>query len=128
MTDRHHHQPFAGMPEDRRRLYEKALRDVLLKGYAAELEAMRREQEEKGAKKRATRSRTLRERFEDWWGDLPAASKDRKYTMAEFEAALGVPGRLISPVLMELGWKRAKRPWNGTGPYRRGWEPPPRSG
>jgi hypothetical protein len=46
--------------------------------------------------------------------------------MSEFEKALKAQGKYISPVLLELGWRR-KRIWSTTGQYHRYWEPPPRA-
>ena len=43
--------------------------------------------------------------------------------MVEFEGALKTQGKYISPVLLELGWRR-KRVWSTTGQYHRYWEPP----
>jgi hypothetical protein len=66
---------------------------------------------------------SLRDRFERWHRSLPAVSRDRRYSMAEFEAALKTQGRYISPALLELGWRR-KRIWSTTGQYHRYWQPP----
>jgi hypothetical protein len=43
--------------------------------------------------------------------------------MSELEAALKTQGRFISPVLLELGWRR-KRNWSTKGQYFRYWVPP----
>ena len=69
---------------------------------------------------------SLLDRFLRWHGSLPAVSRDRRFSMAEFEAALKTQGRHISPVLLELGWQR-KRVWSTTGQYHRYWCPPPRA-
>jgi hypothetical protein len=69
---------------------------------------------------------SLRERFLDWYGSLPAFTRDRAFAMSEFEAALKTQGKYISPVLLELGWTR-HRIWNTTGQYHRYWQPPVRS-
>lgn len=68
---------------------------------------------------------SLRDRFTSWYGSLPAVSRERRYSMSEFEKALKTQGKFISPVLLELGWRR-KRIWATTGQYHRYWEPPPR--
>jgi hypothetical protein len=70
---------------------------------------------------------SLRDRFTSWYRGLPAVSRDRRFSMAEFEVALKTQGRYISPVLLELGWRR-KRIWSTTGQYHRYWEPPPNFG
>ncbi len=44
--------------------------------------------------------------------------------MLEIEAALKTQGKYISPVLLELRWRR-KRVWSTTSQYHRYWEPPP---
>ena len=56
----------------------------------------------------------------------PLFSHERRFSMSEFEAALKTQGRYISPVLLELGWRR-KRVWSTTGQYHRYWEPPANS-
>ncbi len=66
---------------------------------------------------------SLRQRFVDWYGNVPAVSRDRRFSMAEFEAALKTQGKYISPVLLELAWRR-KRVWSTTGQYHRYWAPP----
>jgi len=43
--------------------------------------------------------------------------------MSEFEKALKAQGKNISPVLLELGWRR-KWIWSKIGQYHRYWEPP----
>ena len=75
------------------------------------------------AEKVAAYTPSLEKRFLDWFADLPEFSRDRYWSMAEFEHALGVPGRLISPVLIRLGWAR-KRKWSSRGQYHRYWEYP----
>jgi hypothetical protein len=69
----------------------------------------------------------LRERFLAWYGDLPTVSRDRPFSMLEFEAALNTQGKYISPVLLELGWTRKRRWASGGGQYNRYWVPPTRS-
>ena len=66
---------------------------------------------------------SLRDRFTSWHSSLPAVSRERRFSMAEFESALKTQGKYISPVLLELGWRR-KRIWSTTGQYHRYWEPP----
>jgi hypothetical protein len=66
---------------------------------------------------------SLRQRFVDWYGSVPAVSRDRRFSMSEIETALKTQGKYISPVLLELGWRR-KRVWSTTGQYHRYWEPP----
>jgi hypothetical protein len=66
----------------------------------------------------------LRDRFTSWYHGQPAVSRDRRFSMSEFEAALKTQGKYISQVLLELGWRR-KRIWSTTGQYHRYWEPPP---
>lgn len=119
MVDDDHHHQFLKLLEDIR-----SGRGVWLPGYAAELERMRREVQGRAAA--APQPRSLRERFEQWWAGLPTALRYRRYAMSEFETALGLPGKFISPVLVELGWRRG-RLWSGTGQYQRYWEPPVQS-
>jgi hypothetical protein len=57
---------------------------------------------------------------------LAVASDDRRFWMAEFAAVLKTQGKYISPVLLELVWRR-KRVWSTTGQYHRYWETPPSS-
>jgi len=66
---------------------------------------------------------SLRQRVEEWYGDLPEVSRFRAFAMSEIEAALGTQGRYLSPVLLGLGWQR-KRRWTGSGQYPRYWVPP----
>jgi hypothetical protein len=66
---------------------------------------------------------SLRDRLTGWYAGLPPVSRDRRYSMSEIEAALKTQGKYISPVLLELGWRR-KRIWSTTGQYHRYWEPP----
>jgi hypothetical protein len=70
---------------------------------------------------------SLRQKFLDWFHSLPEFTRNRPFSMSEFETALKTQGRYIGPVLHGLGWRR-KRFWGGTtGPYRRAWVPPQRS-
>jgi hypothetical protein len=66
---------------------------------------------------------SLRQRCERWHSTVPEVSRSRRFSMSEIEAALETQGRYISPVLLELGWKR-KRVWSTTGQYHRYWQPP----
>lgn len=65
----------------------------------------------------------LRQRVAAWFAGLPEISRSRAFSMSEVEEALKVPGRLLSPVLLALGWRR-KRKWTGQGQYPRYWVPP----
>ncbi len=65
----------------------------------------------------------LKQRFLDWFTSLPEFTRDRPFSMTEFEIALGSRGRFISPVLLALGWQR-KRRWSSRGQYHRYWIPP----
>jgi hypothetical protein len=69
---------------------------------------------------------SLRARFSRWHSSLPPVSRDRRFAMSELEVALKTQGKYISPVLLELGWRR-KRIWSTTGQYHRYWEPPARA-
>jgi hypothetical protein len=66
---------------------------------------------------------SLRDRFLNWYRGLPEFTRDRKFSMSEIEVALKAQGKHISPVLLELGWRR-KRMWSTTGQYHRYWQPP----
>lgn len=65
----------------------------------------------------------LKQRFLDWFNALPEVTRNRPFSMMEFEAALGTQGKYISPVLLGLGWRR-KRRWSSQGQYFRYWQPP----
>ncbi len=65
----------------------------------------------------------LMRRFQDWYSSLPEPTRERPFSMQEFEAALKSQGRYISPVLLKLGWQR-KRKWNSRGQYHRYWVAP----
>ena len=71
-----------------------------------------------------SRSQSLRDRFVEWHSSLPPVSRDRPFAMSEFEVALNTQGKYISPVLLELGWKRKRRWASGGGQYNRYWKPP----
>jgi hypothetical protein len=94
---------------------------MFLHYYAAQL---RKEAEARRA--RPSQPSSLRDRFLSWYASLPAVSRDRRFSMTEFEAALKTQGRYISPVLLELGWTR-KRVWSTTRQYHRYWQSPPRA-
>lgn len=93
---------------------------MFLHYYAAQL---RKETEARRAQ--PAQPSSLRERFVSWYSSLPAVSRERRFAMSEFEKALKTQGKYISPVLLDLGWKR-KRVWSTTGQYYRYWEPPTR--
>lgn len=65
----------------------------------------------------------LKQRFLLWFGSQPEISRTRPYSMVELERALGTPGRLLSPVLLSLGWER-RRNWSSKGQCPRYWVPP----
>ena len=80
---------------------------------------------EADARCRRTPPPSLHAKFVAWYGALPPVSRDRRYSMSEFEKALGgTQGKYISPVLLELGWTR-KRIWSTRGQYLPYWAPPP---
>ena len=93
----------------------------ILPSYAAEL--LKRAEAQRA---QSSRPSSLRDRFVAWYGSLPAVSRDRRFSMCEFEAALKKQGKYISPVLLELGWRR-KRVWSTRGQYHRYWVPPPKT-
>lgn len=65
----------------------------------------------------------LKQRFLAWFDSQPAISRIRPYGMTELEQAIGTPGRLLSPVLLSLGWER-RRKWSSNGQSPRYWVPP----
>lgn len=65
----------------------------------------------------------LKERFIEWFTSVPEISRFRPYSMAELERALGTQGRLLSPVLLNLGWER-RRKWSSKRQSPRYWIPP----
>lgn len=65
----------------------------------------------------------LNQRFLAWFDSQPEISRVRPYGMAELERATGAPGRLLSPVLLALGWER-RRKWSSKGQSPRYWVPP----
>ena len=79
--------------------------------------------EQAATRPQLSRSPSLRDRIAEWYRGLPAVSRDRRFSMSEIQSALNTQGRFISPVLLELGWRR-KRVWSTTGQYHRYWEPP----
>lgn len=64
----------------------------------------------------------LEQRFIAWFDSQPEISRVRPYSMVELERALGTPGRLLSPVLIALGWER-RRKWSSKGQSHRYWVP-----
>lgn len=65
----------------------------------------------------------LIDRVGAWHDNLPEVSKRRSFSMSELETALDVPGSVLGPVLLRLGWSR-HRAWTAKGPYNRYWNPP----
>ena len=66
---------------------------------------------------------SLRQRFIDWYASLPEISRQRSFAMVEFERAVSTQGKYLSPILLELGWRRGRK-WNSQGQYNRLWVPP----
>jgi len=62
----------------------------------------------------------LEARFLEWFATLPEFTRNRPFSMREFEIALGTQGRFLSPVLLRLGWRRQRR-WSSCGSYYRYW-------
>ena len=69
----------------------------------------------------------LKQRFTAWFDSQPEISRNRPYGMIELEGALSTPGRLLSPVLLALGWQRHRK-WSSTGQSPRYWVPPTAQG
>lgn len=65
----------------------------------------------------------LKQRFLAWFDSQPEVSRIRPYSMAELEQSIGAQGRLLSPVLLSLGWER-RRKWSSTRQNPRYWVPP----
>ncbi len=65
----------------------------------------------------------LHQRFLDWFGSVPEISRIRPYSMVELERALNTQGRYLSPVLLNLGWRRHRK-WSSHAHYLRYWLPP----
>ncbi|MGL5839777.1 MAG: hypothetical protein ACRCY3_14895 [Sphingorhabdus sp.] len=65
----------------------------------------------------------LKQRFLAWLDSVPEVSRNRRYSIVEFERALSTQGRYISPVLLSLGWTR-QRDWSSKGQNQRYWVPP----
>ena len=86
---------------------------MFLHYYAAQL---RKEAEARRAQ--PSQPSSLRDRLLSWYSSLPPVSRGRRFSMSEFETALKTQGRYISPVLLELRWRR-KRIWNTAGQYHR---------
>lgn len=65
----------------------------------------------------------LKQRFLAWFDNQPEISRIRPYSMVELERALATQGRLLSAVLLGLGWER-QRDWSSKGQNHRYWIPP----
>lgn len=65
----------------------------------------------------------LNQRFLAWFNGQPEIARIRPYSMSELEQALGTPGRLLSAVLLEIGWERHRK-WSSSGQSLRYWVPP----
>lgn len=65
----------------------------------------------------------LKARVQRWFEGLPKFAQDRPFSICEVEAALAMPGRLISPALLALGWSRHRR-YDSRGQQNRVWLPP----
>lgn len=65
----------------------------------------------------------LKQQFLAWFDSQPEISRIRPYSMVELERALGAPGRILSSVLLSLGWER-RRDWSSKGQSSRYWMPP----
>lgn len=65
----------------------------------------------------------LKLRFLEWFSSLPELTRERPFSMTEFEKVLRTQGKYISPVLLGLGWRRTRR-WGSRGQYHRYWVPP----
>jgi hypothetical protein len=65
----------------------------------------------------------LKQRFIQWFENVPEISRARPYSMVELERALSTQGRFLSPILEGLGWER-RRKWSSKGPNPRYWVPP----
>ena len=65
----------------------------------------------------------VKQRFLRWFDSVPEVSRNRRYSMIEFERALSTQGRYLSPVLLSLGWQR-RRDWSNKGQNQRYWVPP----
>lgn len=74
--------------------------------------------------RREARQDALREQFLKWWASLPAPTRERAFSMREFEEALGARADFISPVLIALGWRRHRVWANARSHYHRVWLPP----
>jgi len=66
---------------------------------------------------------SLRQRLLDWLAALPDIARNRAFAMAELERALSTQGKYLSPILLELGWRRGRK-WSSQGQYNRFWLPP----
>jgi hypothetical protein len=92
--------------------------------YLTRLKAHAVAQRDRHAALQRDRSKSLRERIEQWMGQLPPGERKDRYTMEELVAQIkGSPGE-IGRALHELGWHR-QRSWKAQGPFSRYWIPPP---
>ena len=88
--------------------------------YLAELNRIKREVEEPG---NAQPHSNLHARFLAWYNSLPEISRQRPFSMVEFEQALNTQGKYISPILLSERWQRRRR-WSSKSQYHRYWIPP----
>ena len=65
----------------------------------------------------------LEARFLEWFNTLPEFTRNRPFSMREFEIALGTQGRHLGGVLTTLGWTRGRQ-WQDRRRYFRQWFPP----
>lgn len=65
----------------------------------------------------------LKTRVQRWFEGLPEFARQRPFSIYEIEKSLSMPGRLISPALLALGWSRRRR-YNSQGQQNRTWLPP----
>ena len=68
-------------------------------------------------------TQSLRQRLIDWFATLPEVTRQRPFAMAELERALSTQGKYLSPIMLELGWRRGRK-WSSRGQYNRFWLPP----
>ena len=94
-----------------------------MNGYIRQLQKMVENQLSASVKQENHSQDTLETQFAKWFDSLPEISKNRPFSMAELEEALGTQGKYLSPVLLRLGWSR-KRKWSAKGQYHRYWVPP----
>ena len=92
-----------------------------MRAYIAGLERLRKEVEKQSIY--AQPHSNLHARFLAWYNSLPEISRQRPFSMVEFEQALNTQGKYISPILLSEGWKR-RRKWSSKSQYHRYWIPP----